>query len=390
MQMKKTVSLIILLVIFISTSLFASVTANPIAQITSFSSGQSAAEYRTENYSNGDQYTGYFVNGQYNGEGTYVWANGDRYEGEFMNGQIDGAGRLTFFGNGQYWEGLFVQGKISNGSGIFYWGSNGDKFDGQWLNGQPEGTGILLHPNNTSEKVTFSNGQIVGKSGGTAGGNEWPGSSQGQYGGASSYAFNNIKVGDVVNFGHYEQDNNYNNGSEPIQWRVLDIDYNSGRALLLSVYGLETMAYHWDAAPVTWENSSLRQYLNSNFYKGVFSDTERPQIEKTRNSNPPSPSYGTYGGNDTFDYVFLLSINEARYYFPSEGSRKASPTQLARAHGAYGTADVNCAWWWLRSPGQKTNCASSINSIGVLLDTGPVVSDVTGMIRPAIWVNLAG
>ena len=388
--MKKTVSLIILLVIFISTSLFASVTANPIAQITSFSSGQSAAEYRTENYSNGDQYTGYFVNGQYNGEGTYVWANGDRYEGEFMNGQIDGAGRLTFFGNGQYWEGLFVQGKISNGSGIFYWGSNGDKFDGQWLNGQPEGTGILLHPNNTSEKVTFSNGQIVGKSGGTAGGNEWPGSSQGQYGGASSYAFNNIKVGDVVNFGHYEQDNNYNNGSEPIQWRVLDIDYNSGRALLLSVYGLETMAYHWDAAPVTWENSSLRQYLNSNFYKGVFSDTERPQIAQTRNSNPPSPSYGTYGGNDTFDYVFLLSINEARYYFPSEGSRKASPTQLARAHGAYGTADVNCAWWWLRSPGQKTNCASSINSIGVLLDTGPVVSDVTGMIRPAIWVNLAG
>ena len=146
----------------------------------------------------------------------------------------------------------------------------------------------------------------------------------------------------------------------------------------------------WDAVPVTWENCSLRQYLNSNFYKGVFSDTERPQIAQTRNANPPSPTYGTYGGNDTFDYVFLLSINEIRYYFPSEASRKASPTQLARSHGAYGTADVNCAWWWLRSPGQKTNAASSINSIGVLLDTGPAVSDVTGMIRPAIWVYLAG
>lgn len=328
---------------------------------------------------------------QYNGEGTYTWANGDRYEGEFLNGQIDGAGRLTFFGNGQYWEGLFVQGKITNGSGIFYWGSNGDKFDGQWLNGQPEGTGILLHTNGTSEKVTFSNGQLTGQIGGTAGGNEWPSGSQGQYsGGSNSYAFNNIKVGDVVNFGRYEQDNNYNNGSEPIQWRVLDIDYTSGKALLLSVYGLETMAYHWDASPVTWENCSLRQYLNSNFYKGVFSDTERPLIAQTRISNPSSPSYGTYGGNDTFDYVFLLGINDVLYYFPNEASRKASPTQLARAHGAYGTADVNCAWWWLRSPGQKTNCASSINSIGVLLDTGPVVSDVTGMIRPAIWVYLAG
>ena len=137
----------------------------------------------------------------------------------YLNGQIDGAGRLTFFGNGQYWEGLFIQGKINNGSGIFYWGSNGDKFDGQWLNGQPEGTGILLHTNGTSEKVTFSNGKIVGQIGGTAGGNEYPYS-----GGSNSYAFNNIKVGDVVNFGRYEQDNNYNNGSEPIQWRVLDID----------------------------------------------------------------------------------------------------------------------------------------------------------------------
>lgn len=381
-----------LLILLLSAVLFSGLTYLSVnAQLSSFSSGQSAAEYRTENYSNGDQYTGYFVNGQYNGEGTYIWANGDRYEGEFMNGQIDGAGRLTFFGNGQYWEGLFVQGKITNGSGIFYWGSNGDKFDGQWLNGQPEGTGILLHTNGTSEKVTFSNGQLIGQIGGTAGGNEWPSGSQGQYsGGSASYAFNNIKVGDVVNFGRYEQDNNYNNGSEPIQWRVLDIDYTSGKALLLSVYGLETMAYHWDAAPVTWENCSLRQYLNSNFYKGVFSDTERPLIAQTRNSNPPSPTYGTYGGNDTFDYVFLLGINDVRYYFASEASRKASPTQLARAHGAYGTADVNCAWWWLRSPGQKTNCASSINSIGVLLDTGPVVSDVTGMIRPAIWVYLAG
>ena len=104
-----------LLILLLSAVLLSGLTSLSVyAQISSFSSGQSAAEYRTENYSNGDQYTGYFVNGLYNGEGTYVWANGDRYEGEFMNGQIDGAGRLTFFGNGQYWEGLFIQGKINN------------------------------------------------------------------------------------------------------------------------------------------------------------------------------------------------------------------------------------------------------------------------------------
>ena len=77
-------------------------------------------------------------------------------------------------------------------------------------------------------------------------------------------------------------------------------------------------------------------------------------------------------------------------YFPYEALRKAQPTALARAHGAYGTADPSCAWWWLRTPGQYSSAATSINSLGVLLNTGPDVSDVTGMIRPAIWVKLAG
>lgn len=383
--------------IFLSVLLFTAVLFSCLsfvgvsAQISSFSPAQSAGEYRTENYSNGDQYSGYFVEGKYNGQGTYIWANGDRYEGEFKNGQISGTGRLTFFGNGQYWEGIFVNGAISSGTGIFYWGTSGDKFDGQWVDGKPDGTGILLHANGTSNKVTFSRGQMVSQEGSTAGGNQWPDEIQRPpVSGTYDYPFRNIKVGDVVGFGRYEQDNNYNNGSETIQWKCIDIDYNSGRALLLSVYGLETMAYHWQSQSMTWENSSLRDYLNSNFYKGVFSDTERPQIAKTRNVNRSSAAYGTYGGNDTDDYVFLLSIDEVRRYFSYEALRKAQPTALARAHGAYGTADPACAWWWLRSPGRFASAASSINSLGVLLDTGPDVSDVTGMIRPAIWVTLAG
>lgn len=363
--------------------------ADSHAQISSFGPSQPAGEYRVEFYDNGDQYAGYFVNGLYHGEGTYTWANGDRYEGEFMNGKIDGAGRLTFFGTGQYWEGLFINGAISNGSGIFYWGDNGDKFDGQWLNGKPEGTGILLHPNETSNQVTFSNGQLIRQTGSTAGGNDSSIVIQRPSGSSANVSpFQNIRIGDVVSFGRYEQDNNYNNGSELIQWKCLDIDYNTGRALMLSVYGLETMAYHWNSQSITWENSSIRDYLNSNFYKGVFNDAERQWIAQTLNANPNSAAYGTYGGNNTNDHIFLLSIDELRRYFSYEALRKAQPTALARAHGAYGTADPACAWWWLRSPGKFPSAASSVNSLGVLLDTGPDVSDVTGMIRPAMWVCL--
>ena len=360
---------------------FTAVSASPVTQISSF--GPGSGDYRSESYPNGDRYEGYFSNGVYHGSGTYTWANGDVYTGEFRNGQIEGNGRLTLFGKGEYWEGTFTGGQINTGNGIFYWGANGDKFDGTWINGKPEGVGIQLHPDGTSNKVTYQNGVLVEQIGGTAGGNQ----SQYSTGPAAGSPYANLRVGDVVTMGRYEQDNNYNNGSEPVQWRVLDI--RDGRALLLSVYGLETMAYHWNAVSVTWENCSLRAYLNSNFYNGVFADNERQWILQTWNNNPNSARYGTYGGNNTYDYVFLLSQDEIRYYFPTEPSRKTQPTAVARAHGAYGTADVNCAWWWLRSPGMSTSAASSINSIGVLLDTGPVVNDVTGMIRPAMWINLS-
>ena len=371
-------------VIFLTAGIIPSVQA----QITSFSPAQPAAEYRTENYANGDQYTGYFADGKYNGEGTYIWANGDRYEGEFMNGQIDGAGRLTFFGNGQYWEGLFVLGQISSGSGVFFWGSNGDKFDGQWINGQPDGTGILLHPDGTSNKVTFANGVLTGQIGTTAGGNQSQYGSQSQYGGSSKvYApFQGLQAGGTVAFGSFEQDNNLYNGKEPIIWKVLMI--YDGRALLLSRDLLEAMPYNYVQTPIVWESSSIRTWLNEAFYNDAFSSEEKSYISRNWNDNPANNAYGTYGGSRTFDDVFLLSMDELLMYFPSEASRKASPTAVARAHGAYGTADRNCAWWWLRSPGQYTSCATSVNSIGVLLNTGPIVTDTTGGIRPAIWVNL--
>ena len=199
--------------------------------------------------------------------------------------------------------------------------------------------------------------------------------------------FSYLKVGDLVSFGSIEQNNNYNDGPEPIQWKCIDIDGN-GRALLLSVYGLDTFAYNWDAVSVTWENSSVRDYLNNNFYINAFSDVDRQWIVQTWNSNPNSAAYGTYGGNDTYDSVFLLSIDQLLYYFPYEALRKAQPTAIARAHGAYGTADPSCAWWWLRSPGSYPTAATSVNSLGVLLDTGPTVTDTTGMIRPALWIKL--
>jgi len=380
----KNIIFIVLLFAVIFTS---GVMAAPEGQLSAIGSSYiNVQEYRRESYENGDFYAGYFLNGLYNGEGVYTWANGDRYEGQFLNGQINGMGRLTFYGNGQYWEGSFVQGMIDTGTGIFYYGSMGDKFDGNWINGQPNGAGVLLHPNGTTEKVIFQNGQMIG-------GNSNPGGKDKSIympdeNGYGSNPFANLKIGDIVSFGAYEQDNNYYNGYEPIQWRCLDIDYKTGEALLLSVYGLDTMAYFSQSQPITWEDSEIREVLNNDFYYGAFSDSERVWITESLVVNSNNPTYGTYGGNNTKDYIYILSIDEVLHYAPTEDPRKTVPTPLARAHGAYGTIDPNCAWWWLRSPGINNASASSINSNGVLLDTGPDVTDSSGVVRPALHVKI--
>ena len=43
-----------------------------------------------------------------------------------------------------------------------------------------------------------------------------------------------VQVGDIIEFGSYEQDNDSSNGSEPIKWRVLEV--SDGSALVVSEY----------------------------------------------------------------------------------------------------------------------------------------------------------
>ena len=69
----------LLILILSAILLFGEISQPVCAQLSSFGPAQTGGDYRVETYSNGDRYEGYFVNGLYNGEGTYIWANGDRY-----------------------------------------------------------------------------------------------------------------------------------------------------------------------------------------------------------------------------------------------------------------------------------------------------------------------
>lgn len=196
-----------------------------------------------------------------------------------------------------------------------------------------------------------------------------------------------VKVGSYVRFGSYEQDNDPNDGKEPVEWRVLTLDKSGKKALLVSRHALAVRYFHNGSAYPTWANSNIRGWLNFNFWWDAFTDQEQSLIARTKLSNPAYE--GTEGGPDTWDRVFLLSRGEAATYFSGSADRLVKPTLYALAMGA-GTAEENgCCWWWLRTPGAYSYDAGTVYAIGGIDHTGANVKNATIAVRPAIWVELS-
>lgn len=197
-------------------------------------------------------------------------------------------------------------------------------------------------------------------------------------------------VGDRIIFGHYEQDNDLENGQEPIEWVVLDI--KDDQALLITRYAIDSRNYHpgeREKSYPTWAKSSIREWLNSTFLNAAFTQEEQKRIAEVTLSNPSYKK--NYGGADTVDSVFLLSRDEVETYFPTFESRMCVPTAYALAQGAwestkYTLDGMNCTWWWLRTPGYYRSCAASVRTRGTI--TSNRVYDESGAVRPAIWLML--
>jgi len=191
-----------------------------------------------------------------------------------------------------------------------------------------------------------------------------------------------LAAGGFTHFGDYD-------------WYVLDVQGN--RALLLSEDVVETRPYNTECADVTWEDCTLRAYLNGAFYES-FGKEERARIALTRNENPDNTwggwwedePFGTPGGNPTDDRVFLLSVEEILKYYPGlklyrEGpwagwryeadARLVTKSYKSRLH------------WWLRSPGGYQGSAAVVSYLGSV-DLGGFGVYNEGGVRPALWLNL--
>lgn len=178
----------------------------------------------------------------------------------------------------------------------------------------------------------------------------------------------------------FQDDNGYYTGNvyyfkyEPLQWRVLDaseglvmcnsaIDSQAYNNYILDsgslYYGDSSMSYYAS----DYGNSSIRDWLNEDFYNTAFSDGQQSRIKKNQTIDAKSTYSSSYDGTTTNDNkVFLLSywdVINSNYGFSSSYStydtaRQLKSTDYAQCQGCYkyttSTRYYGNSWWRLRSP----------------------------------------
>ncbi len=187
---------------------------------------------------------------------------------------------------------------------------------------------------------------------------------------------------------------------ERIKWRVLK---NDGSTLfLVADRGLDCKDYHDPGRSITWENCTLRNWLNGTFYNTAFSKAEQGVVMSQDVVNEDNPDYNTEGGNNTIDKVFLLSIGEVTdhcYGFCEDfnvysTSRWMQPSNFASAVGTdtyignFPGSNTKCDWL-LRSPGRMVDDVAAVCYDGEVISSGVYVYDNSSAVVPALHINLS-
>jgi hypothetical protein len=195
-----------------------------------------------------------------------------------------------------------------------------------------------------------------------------------------------INVGDIIPFCEYK-------------WRVLYVQ--NDRALIITDNIIDKRPYNNEDIGVTWETCTLRQYLNNDFYN-QFIESCQERIIETTIKNLDNLWFGTAGGNDTLDKIFLLSLEEVDEYF---GNSKdyinknikfwdkdgcAAVDWMSNKHNRKRVANYNNKpdWWSLRTSGFRNYCATYVNGDGSISVDGFVVNYPHFGVRPTLWLKI--
>lgn len=200
---------------------------------------------------------------------------------------------------------------------------------------------------------------------------------------------NAYALGEIIEIGSYEQDNNPGNGSEPIEWRVLEV--KGSTVFVVSEKGLDVLYFHNERVDTNWGESEIRHWLNGAFLTTSFTPEESVKILQTPIQAEINSTYPDVDpGVDTEDQIFLLSALETMNssYFADNASKVAYPTEYAKNKGAHVHEATGAGMWWLRSMGSSNQKATLMNFDGASIAEDDVDAlDV--MVRPAMRFNAA-
>ena len=208
-----------------------------------------------------------------------------------------------------------------------------------------------------------------------------------------SYRSDDLK--EVPNAGNtYQAQNGFVSGEsywfkwEPIPWQVLRIEHKTATLIAKSVLAADH--YLNDYAKfntVTWAESSVRAWLRDTFYESAFTAREKADILLSSVSTADSITYGTAGGEDTKDYVYIPAGEDlADVSLQIDLAAGCTPYAVSQGLGYTGAGQSN---WMTRTPSYEQNGIEYVNTNGELENKeAHNVTKVLG-IRPMVRLSLA-
>lgn len=189
-----------------------------------------------------------------------------------------------------------------------------------------------------------------------------------------------VKCGDLIEMGSYEQDNDLTNGKEPISWRVLNV--HGDEALVVSDKALDHQPYDTAEADKRyfWSKCSLRDWLNKEFYEEAFTEEERARIVSTETSGILIRPGSGLAQEETYDYIFCLYKDE----IVGNAYAATEPTPYAESRGAVKAVGENCGYW-LRGSG---DWGAPVMQPGGEKAVTAAVDNMFAGVRPAMWIKL--
>ena len=182
---------------------------------------------------------------------------------------------------------------------------------------------------------------------------------------------------------------------DPIRWRVIGLEGSA--ACLMADRLMDCRPYHTGNGPVTWKSSAIRSWLNGypaeensagidyrgkGFLDTAFDAEQQKALIRTPVENRPNGLYGTDCGNDTEDFLFLLSNDEV---FSSDTAARA------KCMGAWWSS-VNGyrgnSFWFMRTCGYNRESVTYICDFGYIYQRGTISTCEDAGVLPALWIDL--